>query len=1250
MKQRLDTGKARKVAAVSLLLFVCAVGGLLWVTGSEFMLRTLVERVVNASAGKLIVTGMHGSLYGSLRIDRVSYGNDFQKIEARQLELDWSLSGLLLHRQLAISKLQVQQLDVNIIKADPEPQQAPQSLSLPVLVDIPSARIARLTVQYGGEKHELGALQASLNNLDGNYHFASGLKGDWGKADATLTLPAAAPFALDGTLAVTTPHYSAAGVIGGNLAAIALAADVSDEKSAGHVQLTLTPFEKSMIQQVTLHAEHLDPHLYAATSPQADLTLDVQMHAAPAGGFQGTLKMVNLTPGTLDQSRLPLRTLDSTFEGELESLALRDLQLDMGEAGRFSGSGELKQRHLQLDLSTTTFNLRGMHGKLKATRLAGNLHLGLGIDAQSVQASLSQQNYQVDVDATQRDAAVEIKQARIRSAGSELAFTGTVPLGKDRDFQAQGYLSNFNPKNFGDYPAAAINAKFSASGHLLPQWQAVLHVAITDSTYRGLALSGQGDLKLAAERIFDTAVKLRLGSNLLTAQGAYGRADDRLKWQLDAPDIDALGTGFGGQLQARGEIGGSWAQPAGQLSMSAENLNWNGTQRVAKLSANGQLAAGLEGELTLNAELSKYQSSKSGSSGLIIEQATLAVHGRRSDHEIDLTARNEQFDAHAVFAGAWLGQAGWAGMLRQFENKGRYAVVLKQPARFAATAKQFSLTGADLGVVQGVVHIDELALHDGRMSSRGRIEALSVADVLNLAGGRTEQIESTLTLDGKWQVDAADKLNGTFELWRNQGDLTATGEHRTQMGLNRLTCNITVVNNQLSGKLVMDGKALGHVAASAQSMLTRKGNLWGIAAESKITADVDASMPSVAWLSPFLGTRTEIDGAIEAHFSAFGSKHDPKLSGEITGDKLKFSYPGQGVFLKDGTLRATMRDNQFILEQLLMHGKEGTLSSSGTVTLKTDKPTMQIDFIADKLQVMDRPDRQLTLSGKGKLSLQDSRIHVAAKLKADKARIEWGKGDAPTLGDDVVVLGREQNSGQKPTRVSLNIDFDLGSQTYFKGEGLDARLEGSVSMTGKAGELPATSGIIRVATGTYFAYGQSLTIDRGILNFSGPMDNPGLNILALRKNQPVEAGVIITGTAMEPKVRLTSTPDVPDGEKLSWLVLGHGLDTSSGAEFSVLQSAAGALFSNGQTVPLQSRIAQAAGLDELVLVGGSGLETSVLTLGKRLSSRAYLSYEQGLTGLSNVAKISYTLTKRLSVKAQAGTENALDLFYEFTFD
>jgi translocation and assembly module TamB len=228
--------------------------------------------------------------------------------------------------------------------------------------------------------------------------------------------------------------------------------------------------------------------------------------------------------------------------------------------------------------------------------------------------------------------------------------------------------------------------------------------------------------------------------------------------------------------------------------------------------------------------------------------------------------------------------------------------------------------------------------------------------------------------------------------------------------------------------------------------------------------------------------------------------------------------------------------------------------------------------------------------------------------------------------------------------------MDLGERFFLRGRGLDVQLGGAVKLVSMDGALPRSVGSIHVVKGSYSAYGQRLEIDRGILNFQGPVDNPGLNILALRKNQEVEAGVAITGTAQNPRVTLVSNPNVPASEKLSWLVLGHGIECSSGQDFSVLQAAAGALLAAGDSVTLQQHIAHAAGLEEVSLKGGGTLESTVLTLGKRLSSRAYLSYEHSLSGADTLVKINYTLGKHLSVRAQAGTTPALDLFYSLSFN
>src|SRR5690606_2924863 len=136
------------------------------------------------------------------------------------------------------------------------------------------------------------------------------------------------------------------------------------------------------------------------------------------------------------------------------------------------------------------------------------------------------------------------------------------------------------------------------------------------------------------------------------------------------------------------------------------------------------------------------------------------------------------------------------------------------------------------------------------------------------------------------------------------------------------------------------------------------------------------------------------------------------------------------------------------------------------------------------------------------------------------------------------------------------------------------------------GTLPANPlayGTVRVAEGTYSAYGQQLQITRGRVVFDGPIDNPVLDIVAMRTGLPVEAGVAVTGTVLSPRVRLVSNPEVPDAEKLSWLVLGVGFDDArSGAQMAALRAAAASLMgSSGEGA--SGGLAQSLGLDVLTI-------------------------------------------------------------------
>jgi translocation and assembly module TamB len=187
-------------------------------------------------------------------------------------------------------------------------------------------------------------------------------------------------------------------------------------------------------------------------------------------------------------------------------------------------------------------------------------------------------------------------------------------------------------------------------------------------------------------------------------------------------------------------------------------------------------------------------------------------------------------------------------------------------------------------------------------------------------------------------------------------------------------------------------------------------------------------------------------------------------------------------------------------------------------------------------------------------------------------------------------------------------------------------------------------------------------ITRGRLIFDGPVDNPALDFVALRRNLAVKAGVEVTGTVKLPHVRLTSEPPVPDNEKLSWLVLGRGLDRTSGADVAALQAAAAALFDQGRA-PLGATIAQSVGLDDLSFrsgtapgapAGGStafgGVSGGVVAFGKRISDRLYLVYEQGLTVANNALKVEYALTRNVTLRAEAGFISGFGIYYTRSFE
>ena len=484
------------------------------------------------------------------------------------------------------------------------------------------------------------------------------------------------------------------------------------------------------------------------------------------------------------------------------------------------------------------------------------------------------------------------------------------------------------------------------------------------------------------------------------------------------------------------------------------------------------------------------------------------------------------------------------------------------------------------------------------------------------------------------------------------GDLVLVDEREVELDLQGLAIDARFTDAGVGARIDVSSR-YASAAVAAQLGRDPGAGLLGIGPNSALLVNGQVELAQArVFVQPWVAD-LRVDGRIGADISATGTLAAPVFGGTIRGDALALDYPPFGIYLKNGEVRAKLQGDSLNVERFSVQAGEGRFHASGMLPLRFADGNAKLTWQARNFALLERPDMRLITSGEGELGFDGKRLSLSGELRADRGHLELERERVPKLGEDVVIAGQTRPGTRVKAEVplALNIDLDLGTNLSVHMHGLEGKLAGRVNVTtAKDGELRAY-GKLYTVNATFFAYGQRLQVDPGVLIFDGPINNPTLQITAWRRNQAVEAGVQISGTALAPRVQLVSQPAVSDGEKLSWLVLGRAPTDATKADLGMLQAAAGALLARGDTMPLDRRIARSFGLDEVSFRGSGEVQDRVLAFGKRLSDRLYVSYEQGLgTVTTNLVKLDYNLSRRWSVRAETGTSSGWGLFYRFSWD
>ncbi|MES2688151.1 MAG: translocation/assembly module TamB domain-containing protein [Pseudomonadota bacterium] len=1265
--------RAVAVFFITLLLVLLLVfSAFWWWSGTEGSLATALRWATRTQP--VTAEGVTGSLRAGGQVQTLSLQQDGLQVVATGVVLAWDPLSLL-KGNLKLDRLAAAQLRIDDQRAAaPRAAGPPASLALPFRITLDEFSVGQL-LWVGPPSFEASAL-AGTYAFDGKHHQLelSGARVATGTYSGRVSLLATGDLDLDamlqGVLDTAVPGSStrlplsfkatAQGPLRELNAKAELQISTPSPRGAATPQASasarITPWAAQPLPQADASFRALDLASLWPAAPTTGLSgsLSVRPVATSANAWQLQTDVKNSLSGPWDQQRLPLDTLQAEGEWRDGVAMVRSLQARLG-GGEITASGQWSEtsaaaasaQDWQAQALLKNINPAALHTQLAALPVDGRADLSGNAGAINFDASL-------------------------KASGAKAAATrSTSPLGslRLRDAAAKGRWSG-DTLTLTALQVRSDDAALTGAVELQPA-----------------ARSGKGRLSLTAsglEAQINGELRETRGGGELSLRGRD--AGQALRWLQGLPGMPAaLRTASASgraDLQLRWQ--GGWRDPAVQAQLVIPALDWQAapTAQALKLRA---LQTNLSGRLS---------------------QADLKVQGRIEQGQRRYTLQTAASGGRVGPARASLAASGWQGMLQQLAlsvedpalGSGAWRLTSRGsvPLKWTPTSKGGALeAGAGEAVLsaparsgagspsQAVLAWQPIKYGGGQLLTAGTLTGLPLAWIELLAGPQLAGagLAGNMLFDGRWDAALGDTLRLKASLARSSGDIsvqadTAQGPAtRVAAGVKEARLTLDSNGDALTMALRWDSERAGTAEGQLTTRLVRSASTgWAWPADAPLNGQLRAQLPRIGVWSVLAPPGWRLRGSLAANVAISGNRTAPQLSGTLQADDLALRSVVDGIEFGNGRLRATldgtrMRISEFILQGAGDKGAGGVLRAQGEAGWMDGRAQVLLNAKLERLRASLRTDRQITLSGDIQAKLEGKAAAFTGALRVDQASILLPDESTPQLGDDVIVRGSSGGAaaGKKaPAETSsttsaddkngrslkLALQLDLGDNFRIQGKGLDTRVRGTLALNAESIDAVRLTGTVATVGGQYRAYGQRLDVEQGLLRFTGAVDNPTLDILAIRPNLTQRVGVQITGTALLPRVRLYAQPELPDAEKLSWLVVGRA-SASGGAEAALLQQAAIALL--GSKAGQSRGLAASLGLDELSFRGSETLadgstSQGAVTLGKRFSRNFYAAYERSISGALGTLFVFYDLSQRFTIRAQAGEQSAVDLIYTLPFD
>ena len=705
-----------------------------------------------------------------------------------------------------------------------------------------------------------------------------------------------------------------------------------------------------------------------------------------------------------------------------------------------------------------------------------------------------------------------------------------------------------------------------------------------------------------------SALDIRLGDNRINGTASL---QQQIKAQLDLnlPRLGQLWPELRGQLKGRVDVAGTLKAPQGKVVLNGQQLAF-ADNRLQNLTLDATLDRNQRGQINL-----KGSAIEAGDTQLGV--LTVNGSGDIKRQQLKLALQGPTLQLGLALDGG-LDKDNWRGRVVSGDVKaGGQNWVLQNPVRLERLADGRVNLGAQCWISgpASLCSEDQRLMPDPQLRFHLKQFPLdSLAQWFPKDFQWQGQLNADLLLDlpasgpkGQVVVDAS---GGTLRIkdkgqWLNFPYQTF-----------KLTSNLTP--NRVDTRFDFDGGKLGQLMLSARINPLPKNK--------PVTGEFRLSGLDVSVIRPFVPMVETLTGQLNGSGTIAGGLLAPHINGNVALTGGEVSGPQLPTNFENLQLTATINGETALLNGGWTSGKQGQGSISGDVAW--GKATaVNILVKGNHLPVTVEPYAKLEVAPDLKISLNaDNTLLIAGTVNIPKGEIVVRELPPSTVkvSDDTVIVGQQVSDEAPPRVVDMDINVVVGQELLtFSGFGLNADLAGQVHI----GNNMDTRGELRLNNGRYRAYGQKLTIRRARLLFAGPIDQPYLDIEAIRQTDDVIAGIRLTGSAEQPTTQIFSEPAMSQEQALSYLVLGRPL-TGTGEDENLLAQAAlglGLMGSSGVTTDLANHL----GIKDFELdTEGSGNDTAVVASGK-INERLSVRYGVGVFEPASTIALRYKLSKRV---------------------